>query len=542
MVSRINNLSIVKGYNRKDKVLLFIFSLVVGITGYFNPILYKMLIDDVFIKGELNGLYLIASMLVILFVIETVLSLLKQYYFIKNNKLNRVRIKLKIIKCLFGKDIELGLKHDSSKINMSIEEDVDAVSVFMTNYVIDLSVKVIYSLIYFTLLFFVNFKLLLMVLLIIPVNLLISIIMGYQYEKISKELWEVNENKRAFMFEVFQKWKEVKSLCLEEDNFDKFVGYIDKLKILSMKWMVKYILFENTYKTFRSELVDKLFLYFVGGLLIIKGQLTIGSLVQFMAYFSKLISEIDGISMTNTDYYKIKPALERITKIIGSTTTPSCQERKKKLYGDINFKNVSYKYSEELPVVLDGVNIRINACQKVAICAASGRGKTTLVKLLLGVIKPTQGEITVDGINIDRISAVDLHKNISSVMQEHIFFNLSIRENLYLAKMNATEEELICACKKADIMECIENLPEGFDTIIGENGIKLSGGQKQRLAIARVLLTDSPIMIFDEATSSLDSISASKIYKEIIGMSNKTIVIISHRLPDGLLYDKIIKI
>ena len=208
--------------------------------------------------------------------------------------------------------------------------------------------------------------------------------------------------------------------------------------------------------------------------------------------------------------------------------------------GNISFENVNFEYVEGHRVFTN-FNFKIKAGEKIGLVGHSGSGKTTIVKMLLRFIDVRDGQILIDGQNIAKIRQEDLRNNISYVPQEPILFHRSIRENIGYAKPEATEEEIITVAQKAHAHNFILNLPYGYDTLVGERGIKLSGGERQRIAIARAMLKDSPILMLDEATSSLDSISESYIqdaFNEL--MKGKTTIVIAHRLSTVQKMDRII--
>ena len=179
----------------------------------------------------------------------------------------------------------------------------------------------------------------------------------------------------------------------------------------------------------------------------------------------------------------------------------------------------------------------------IGICGRSGSGKTTLLKLITGMLTPTSGQISFSGIDLRQIDMIAMHKKIGFVMQENILFHASIKDNLLYAKGDATEEELVRVCKMACIYDFIETLPDGWNTMIGEKGIKLSGGQRQRLVLARLFLRDVDVFIFDEATSALDQLSESIVHDAINRIAKeKTIIVVSHRESSLELCDRIIKI
>ena len=210
-----------------------------------------------------------------------------------------------------------------------------------------------------------------------------------------------------------------------------------------------------------------------------------------------------------------------------------------KVEGNFEFKNVSFGYNEKQ--ILNNLNFKINANETVAFVGKSGAGKSTIFSLLDKMYEVNKGEILIDGININELDKDSIRGNITIINQNPYIFNLSIKENLNLVKEDLTEEEMIEACKTACLDEFINTLPNKYDTIVGEGGITLSGGQKQRLAIARALVQKTEIILFDEATSSLDNETQYEIQKAIQNMQGEyTILIIAHRLSTIINSDRIL--
>lgn len=208
--------------------------------------------------------------------------------------------------------------------------------------------------------------------------------------------------------------------------------------------------------------------------------------------------------------------------------------------GDLRFNNVTFHYTEQSPI-LKGISFQVNEGETLAIVGPSGAGKSTIFNLIPRLYDVTGGEIKMGGHDIRDLDLHFLRQNIGMVTQETYLFNASIRDNLLYAKSDATEEELIQACKEANIHTFISNLPDGYDTEVGNRGIKLSGGEKQRLSIARVFLKDPKILILDEATSSLDSLSEGLIQEALSSLlKNKTSLVIAHRLSTIMSADKIL--
>jgi len=207
----------------------------------------------------------------------------------------------------------------------------------------------------------------------------------------------------------------------------------------------------------------------------------------------------------------------------------------------IELRNVDFAYENTTENVLNNLSLSIGDGERVAITGKSGAGKTTVLRLIMGMLHPTRGTVLFSNVNVDDLSLESMHRRIGFVMQENTLFNASIRENLCYGKNNADDTELESSCRKAFILDFINSLPDGFDTVIGERGIKLSGGQKQRIVLARLFLRDVKVFIFDEATSALDQYSESIIQDAIKSIGqDKTLIVVAHRQSSLALCDRVI--
>ena len=251
-----------------------------------------------------------------------------------------------------------------------------------------------------------------------------------------------------------------------------------------------------------------------------------GFLASFFPVFSKLIYRIRGIAKYFVDIEKYFAILDQEVLV----TDPASPVSSKKIKGNIEFKNVSFSYRDGKKNVLKGVNLQIRQGESVALVGKSGVGKTTLIRLLLRFYDVSQGQLLIDGINVTKFRKQDLRGLIGIVPQEPILFNNTVGFNIAYGKPAASCQEISRAVKMANLYDFVEKLPDKYETQVGERGIKLSGGQKQRLAIARVILADPKIIIFDEATSNLDSESERLIQNSLWKIAhNRTLIIIAHR-------------
>ncbi|HEX8923225.1 MAG TPA: ATP-binding cassette domain-containing protein, partial [Patescibacteria group bacterium] len=262
-----------------------------------------------------------------------------------------------------------------------------------------------------------------------------------------------------------------------------------------------------------------------------------GFITGFYWQFFNLFFRIRDIAKSLTDLEKYFGILENDTQV----KDPEKPEIIKNPKGRIEFRDVGFVYPKNQEKILDGISLEIEEGQQVAFVGRSGAGKTTLTKLLLRFYDPSEGTILVDGKDIKKMRKSDLRSIIGIVPQEPIMFNNTIKFNLAYGRDEASMEEIRNAARSANILEFIEKLPNGWETQVGERGIKLSGGQKQRLAIARALLADPRILVFDEATSNLDSESEKKIQAALVEVSKaRTVIIIAHRFSTIRQADKIV--
>jgi ATP-binding cassette subfamily B protein len=262
-----------------------------------------------------------------------------------------------------------------------------------------------------------------------------------------------------------------------------------------------------------------------------------------LTYTFNLIGEIWNITNVFRSLYQVtgdsEEMLETLAEPISIVDTSSDQLRIK--HGEIVVNNVSFHHDDDPTLLFKQLNLVIPAGQKVGIVGMSGSGKTTLTKLLLRFLDPTSGEITIDGTDISSVTQASLHRVVAYVPQEPLLFHRSISENIGYSRPDASQKEIIVAAKKAHADEFVENLPKGYETLVGERGVKLSGGQRQRVAIARAILKNAPILILDEATSALDSESEQLIQKALAQlMKGKTSIVIAHRLSTIAKLDRII--
>ena len=338
----------------------------------------------------------------------------------------------------------------------------------------------------------------------------------------------------------------VKLFGMEEKEYSKYEDVNKRMIKLNIRESMAGRWFRVALSTFSS--IGPMLIYLAGGILMMKydSNLTVGDITVLVALLGKMYGPVNQLLNIQVDWIRSMAMFTRIFEYfdmpVEIENAPDAVVPDKPSEGKVQFSGVGFYYEKDRQILRD-INFTLESGQCIAVVGPSGSGKSTLVNLIPRLYDVTEGSVTFDGIDVRKIDLEYLRKNIGIVSQETYLFNGTIRENLFYAKPDATEEELINACKQANIYEFIEKQDTGLDTVVGNRGLKLSGGEKQRISIARVLLKDPALMIFDEATSALDSISEQKIQDAIEPLiSSRTSILIAHRLSTILAADEILVI
>jgi len=358
--------------------------------------------------------------------------------------------------------------------------------------------------------------------------------------KIQKNLKKIQEKKTGLISEVVRGIRDIKVLNANETILNQTVNKVKESAEEEMKMQNVNRIYMYLYNNVQA--VCDLFFIILGCVLYEHSLLTIPTFVVIYNYQSKIKNLLTGVAQLSEYNKKFVVASDRIFEIIEDekfSKEKFGKEKVKKLSGHIEFKNVKFGYDKD-KLIINKMNFEIKPNEKVAFVGKSGAGKTTIFSLITKLYSLNEGKILLDGYNIDDLTCDSLRNNMSIITQNPYIFNLTVKENLLLAKENASMKEIRTACKMACIDDFIMTLSDKYDTMLGENGIILSGGQKQRLAIARALLMKTEIILFDEATSALDNETQESINQAIENLKGEyTILIIAHRLSTVIDCDKI---
>ncbi len=542
-MEKIKNFKILWKYLKEDKIKLFSYLFLVIITyipallsAFFWGLAVEFLINYEFTKF---GLYLLAwSSLYILFYCVLQYPRERLYNILEINFIKRVSIdmyqKIQNLPSISFEEIGVG-----EFINR-LYTDPDRIMELLSKLI-----KMICKSIVVIIILVISFKVSWILFLEIVIFAIIMGFISYKFfPKIKKTQEKIKKESDAYVKEATENItgiREIKSLGIKNNILNKIINRINVLYLNSSKQRKYEILYYclNNLIYFILQFIILL----TCGKLFITGSLTFSLFSIIENYLWRIDEVVESLSDFGVSFNKVSVSLKRIDEILNNKLYQDenfGEINLDKVEGNIEFKNVKFKYKNDEDFTLKGLNLKLDTNKKIAIVGKSGNGKSTLFNLLLRYFDTTTGTITLDGINIEELTEDCLRNNISIIRQSPFLFNLSIIDNFKLVKENITLDEIRKVCKKAYIDEYIMSLPNGYETIIGEGGVNLSGGQKQRLAIARTLLLNTKIILFDEATSALDNESQKYIKKTIDNLvENHTIIIVAHRLSTIIDADEI---
>jgi ABC-type multidrug transport system fused ATPase/permease subunit len=446
---------------------------------------------------------------------------------------------------LYAKLQHMGLKYFNKSrtgdLTSRVINDVMEVEILLAHVIPDLVVNILTFVGVGILLFSINVKLALLSLVTIPFLVMITL---WQSKNLSP-IWKQNARVRGELSGTVQdNFSGIKEIQI----FNQQEREEERIKTLSVKHSKAYLkasfFFETTFPllAFFTALGSVIVIIF-GGFMVSTGEVNIGDIVGFSMYLGMFYGPIKSFSRLMEMAGNAVAGCRRVFEVMDEM--PDVKEKAHakempKVKGEIEFKDVSFSYNDEINV-LRNIHLKINQGETVAFVGATGVGKTTIASLLNRFYDPQSGSILIDGIDLKDVTLKSLRDNISMVLQDTFLFNGTIYENIVYGWKEATREQVLQASKAANAHHFIEALENGYDTIVGERGVRLSGGQKQRISIARAILRNSPILILDEATSALDTKTEKEIQAALDEVSkNRTTIVIAHRLSTIRNADKVV--
>lgn len=411
---------------------------------------------------------------------------------------------------------------------------------FVIRNIIHFSNGILKLVILTVLLFLINWRIGLFIIIASPFSVYINVVFGRKNKEYGKFQREHYSSYIGWLYEIIRSFSDIRILGAQNKSKKEFHHRNKTIFEVNKKSAVA-ILTSNNIISFINLLV-RLTIYAFAGYMATRNNITIGTLLIIISYYDILTEQIWWTSNAYIDSQRRVPYIKSICDYLNTPKEISRQGSQvlRITNGDIIFNSVNFSYHNST-TLFQKLSLRIRGGKKTAIVGGSGSGKSTLAYLLLAIYQPSDGKIMVDGNDLSLCSLKSIRSNVGLVSQDILLFATTIRENILMGNQEATEDDLIEACKKAELWEYIESLPKKLDTFIGENGQDLSGGEKQRIAIARIYIRNPSIIIFDEATSSLDKKTEQAIHaawKNIL--QNKTSIVIAHKLSSVYLCDDVV--
>ncbi len=532
-----------KDYTKKfiGKIILSVFfSMLVAASTSMIAYLLDPAIEKIFIEKNENLMLLIPFAILFAFALKGSSLYMAKVTLIKVGGEIQKILQLEIMESILVSSVEKIDKKHSGKIISHVNYDSSLVKNLVTNTILLFTKDTLTLIGLLIVMFYQNWKLAIFAIIMIPLASVAAKSLGKRVGKVSKESQEVAGFLNSFFLEVIRNHKIIK--IFQRENYES-----ERLSKLINTFKEKVVKIE-TVMTRATPIMETLTGLMIGGLIYYSGSLIINDELELNNFFSFLAAmmlayqPVRSLATLNMGIYQGLSAARRILPIIDSAKMGDNNKgiELKIGKGNIEFKKVKFKYSEGRDNVLNGVNVIINAGEMTALVGHSGAGKSTILNLIPRFYEPTDGIITIDQEPISQFSLNSLRKNISLVSQDTTLFDDTIKNNIKYSNLNASDQEIEEAARLSSCDEFIKTMPNGYETIIGENGVRLSGGEKQRLSIARAMLKQSKIILLDEATSSLDSETEQKIQNAINHLiKGRTTIVIAHRLSTVINSNKI---
>ena len=510
-----------------------------NILGAIMPMFNSILIDHYlvpvenatpFFESKSTGIIVIALLMTLTFAFSRTLSI------ISNRITNRVGSNFSndLRNLVYSKIQELSLSSMSGKsagnLIRRVTKDTERVKEFFNQQGRYLIEQVILFTVILIVLFSTNVTLTLAVIIPIPIGVLFMSTFRHSTMLRYHKQWRVDSKATSILHDIIKGIRVVKAFGNEEREIEKFSKYSKKLADVSTSnekyWAVTFPLVGN------FMALGEFLVLIIGGKMVLDGKLTLGELTRFNLYLGFLYTPLRWMSVFPRRVADCSTSLVKIYEILDETPQMVATNEPKQLNsaGAVEFDGVTFGYKSYEPV-LKNINLHINPGEMIGLVGHSGAGKSTMINLCMRLYDPSLGKITIDGVDIKDITPEELRNNIGVVFQETYLFSGSIFDNIAYARPDASLDEVIAAAKAANAHEFITKLPDGYNTVIGENGHSLSGGERQRVSIARAILKNPKILILDEATSSLDPETEIKIQEALTRLiEGRTTIAIAHRL------------
>ena len=498
-------------------------------------------IEKIFINQDTTLMYVIPIIIVFVFFTKGMSLYLAKVIMIKVANELKADVQKDMMKSLISTDTKYIDSVHTGKFLSNLTMDVSMLINLISTALLNIFKDTLSLIGLLSVMFFQNWKLSLIAIIMIPLASIVAKSLGKRMDKATKQTMDSSADFTKRLVEIFKNHKLVKSFQAEDYENKRASININLLKDRAIKQTIIFTRNTPVMETLTGIMIGILIFY--SGILIQNNELKVNNFFSFLAAMMLAYQPVRSLAGLNIAVNQGVAAARRVLPIIDRETDIKDDPNLPDLKTDnanIDFKNVKFFYDKKDKIVLQSANLEMKGGKMTALVGLSGAGKTTILNLIPRFYDCNEGDILIDNQSIYKTNLYSLRKNISIVSQDTTLFDDTIKNNILYANLNASEEEVFDAAKNSFASQFIENLPNKYETIIGENGVRLSGGEKQRLSIARAMLKKSSIILLDEATSSLDSETENKIQIAInLLTKNKTTIVIAHRLSTILNANKI---
>ncbi|SHF72713.1 ATP-binding cassette, subfamily B [Caldanaerobius fijiensis DSM 17918] len=522
------------------ELFAFIFTVISTIATVLSMWLIKYLMDDVLIAKNVKLLFSLCLSFAAISITGTVAGFARQYFFSKVGQNVVADIRFKLINHVVKLPQSFLINVKTGDIISRCMNDVANLQNIISSSLIDLITSVVTIVGVVAWLFIVDWRLACILLPVVPLFLIVLKALGPKVGNVSVKTQQKMSETTSLLQQAVSGIEIIKNFLVEHIFSRKFHNKARELADISVKQSIAMNAM-NMMGWFVIYPYEIVFFVISGYWYITQGKPTIGTMFAFSNYLSLLLNPAATLMGIFSQFSQASASIKRIFEYLDHEPERDGQrELPDSVQGYVRYEGVYFSYDGQKDVLKD-INLVVEAGHMVALVGPTGSGKTTLTRLLMRLYAPDRGRITIDGIDIAELTLKSLRKSIGWVPQETYLFDASIRENLLYARPDATEQEIEEACKKAQIHNFIMSLPDGYDTVIGERGIKLSGGERQRLSIARAILKDPNILVMDEPTSELDALTEAALWEAINKhFKGRTVLVVAHRLSTVRSADKIV--
>ena len=529
-----------KNYVNKILISVFFSLLVAGSTSSIAWLLDPA-IEKIFVEKDQSLILIIPGFIILAFATKGISLYLSKVIMIKVAHNVQKNIQSDLVNSLVKADTKLIDKKHSGKFISNLTFDVGLITNLVSTGLLNVTKDTLTLIGLLSVMFFQNWKLSLVALIMIPLAGFFAKNLGKRMGKVTTELQEKAGNLTTYLFEIFKNHKLIKIFQQENYEGERSDKFLNEIKEKSEKTQIVLVRASPIMEVLTGIMIACLIFY--SGKLIISNELGINNFFSFLAAMMLAYQPVRSLATLNITINQSLSASKRVLPIIDHKNEifeKNSDQELKIVQGDIDFKNVNFKYDTKEDSALNLINLKIKGGKMTSLVGYSGAGKSTILNLIPRYYDCNSGDILVDKQSIYKSKLSSLRKNISLVSQDITLFDDTIKNNIAYADLNASEDEIKKVAKLSFADDFIQKLPDKYDALIGENGLRLSGGEKQRISIARAMLKKSKIILLDEATSSLDAETENKIQQALsILIKDRTAVVIAHRLSTILNSDSI---